>query len=490
MSEQFIPQAADAKTPIPFFFGPATLLIPFVVFAALSVELFVVLKVFDLMALAGAGLAALVTGALLTKHPAAYWKAVLEGAASPLTATVLLLLMAAGVFSAMMKAAGLATALAALTGGVIAGTPFLTPVVFLLCALLATATGSSISTILAASPIFLPFGAALGCDVPLLAGAILSGAIFGDNLAPVSDVAIISAMTQTDAAGQPLDLGEVVRTRFPFAATALVLALPFYLLGGSAAHPAAAAELAGADPMSLVMLIPVALLIYVAVRSRDALHAVTLATVVGLVLGLLTGVVTPAEIVSVKDGAVSGIITGGIANVAGIMLMCLALFGFTGVIERTGLAESAEKLLGRAADSPARAEGLLALATVVISTALAAVTSVAVALAGQLADRLLRREIDPYRRAYLLAGFANSIPVILPFSAFSLITLSAASSLGDPTLTPFTLMTATYYPVALFVVFGVSILTGIGRPKAHTCETPVIEEGNPAHEPACSTVRI
>lgn len=106
------------------------------------------------MALAGAGLTALVAGALLTKKPMRYWKAVLEGAASPMTATVLLLLMAAGVFSAMMKAAGLAEALAAFTGGAIAGTPLLTPAVFLISSLLATATGSSISTILAASPIF------------------------------------------------------------------------------------------------------------------------------------------------------------------------------------------------------------------------------------------------------------------------------------------------------------------------------------------------
>ena len=456
----------DSRTEtIPFFFGPATLLIPFLLFAAASVYLFVFLKVFDLMALAGAGLAALVSGALLTRSPRAYWKAVLEGAASELTATVLLLLMAAGVFSAMMKAAGLAQALALLTGGAIAGTPFLTPAVFLICAVLATATGSSISTILAASPIFLPFGAALGCDVPMLAGAILSGAIFGDNLAPVSDVAIISAMTQSDNTGRPIDLGEVVRTRFPFAMAALIITLPFYFFG-SAGSAQTVQVFEDANLMSLVMIIPVALLIYVAIRSKDALHAVTLATVTGLVLGLLTGILTPAQIVSVKDGAISGVITGGIANVSGIMLMCLALFGFTGVIHRTGLADAAEKFLGREAASPRSAETLLAVVTVLISAALAAVTSVAVALAGQLANRLLRDRIDPYRRAYLLAGFANSLPVILPFSAFSLITLSAASSLGDASLTPFTLMTATYYPVALFVVFTLSIVTGIGRPKA------------------------
>ena len=57
---------------IPFFFGPATLLIPFLIFAAASVYLFVFLKVFDLMALAGAGLASLVSGALLTRSPKAY----------------------------------------------------------------------------------------------------------------------------------------------------------------------------------------------------------------------------------------------------------------------------------------------------------------------------------------------------------------------------------------------------------------------------------
>ena len=175
--------------------------------------------------------------------------------------------------------------------------------------------------------------------------------------------------------------------------------------------------------------------------------------------------IEPSQIVRVENGSISGILTGGIANVSGIMLMCLALFGFTGVIEHAGLADATAKFLTNENQSPRRAEVTLAVATAFISTCLAAVTSVAVALAGQLADRLLRRSIDPYRRAYLLAGFANSIPVILPFSAFSLITLSAASALGDPALTPFSLMTATFYPIALFVVFSVSIATGIGRPK-------------------------
>lgn len=459
--------ASDAsldENRIPFFFGPASLLIPFLIFALLSVYLFVVLKVFDLMALAGAGLTALVAGALLTKKPMRYWKAVLEGAASPMTATVLLLLMAAGVFSAMMKAARARRSPRRLHGRRHCRN--------------AAAHSSRFSH-------FIAFGHShrqlhfhdSGCIPHLFAfrrcarlrcaadgRRILSGAIFGDNLAPVSDVAIISAMTQTDKFGKPLDLGRVVKTRFPFAVIALIIALPFYALGGSASEPSAALN-AAADPMRLLMLIPVVLLIFIAIKMRDALHAVTMATVAGLIIGLLTGVIEPSQIVRVENGSISGILTGGIANVSGIMLMCLALFGFTGVIEHAGLADATANFLTNENQSPRRAEVTLAVATVFISTCLAAVTSVAVALAGQLADRLLRRSIDPYRRAYLLAGFANSIPVILPFSAFSLITLSAASALGDPTLTPFSLMTATFYPIALFVVFSVSIATGIGRPK-------------------------
>ena len=45
--------------------------------------------------------------------------------------------------------------------------------------------------------------------------------------------------------------------------------------------------------MRLLMLIPVVLLIYNAIKMRDALHAVTMAPVAGLVIGLLTGVIDP-----------------------------------------------------------------------------------------------------------------------------------------------------------------------------------------------------
>lgn len=79
-----------------------------------------------------------------------------------------------------------------------------------------------------------------------------------------------------------------------------------------------------------------------------------MATVAGLIIGLLTGVIEPSQIVRVENGSISGILTGGIANVSGIMLMCLALFGFTGVIEHAGLADATANFLTNENQSPRR----------------------------------------------------------------------------------------------------------------------------------------
>lgn len=63
-------------------------------------------------------------------------------------------------------------------------------------------------------------------------------------------------------------------------------------------------------------------------------------------------------------------------------------------------------------------------------------------------------------------GFANSLPVLFPFSAFILITLAVAKSDAlTVALTPFTLLQGAFYPMALFVVFAVSVVTGVGRQK-------------------------
>ncbi len=475
--------AASATLERPRFFGgPAALLLPLALFVATTFALFSVEQAFDLYGLAAAGLAALFAGALLSKTPALYWKAAVAGAASTLTGTVVLLLLAAGVFSAVVKAGGAADGVVYLGNLLnLSGNAF-TVFALLAATLFGTATGSSIGTLLTAVPLLFPAGVALGADASLLAGALLSGAIFGDHLSPVSDVTVISAMTQRTTDGRTPEIGAVVTTRLPYALPALGIALLGYaVLSGDAQSVASASGTANAvtlpslpqgDAAGLAMLLPVFLLIAVAVRTRDVLTAAGAGIVSGLAIGLATGRFEAADILGVHEGAVSGILYAGVTGMGGIILLCITLFAFTEVVTRSGLGEAAvEKLLGtntvsdKRTGSALRMEVLLAAATLVVTTLFAAVTSASTALVGVLAnDPANRAGLDPLRRAHLLTGFANGLPVLMPFSAFILILTGILSGLpGGDAVTPVALGLSSFYPLALTAVLVFSIATGFGR---------------------------
>ena len=437
-------------TTLRFHGSAAVLLLPLALFVAVTARLFISEAAFDLTGLAAAGVLTLFSGSLLAKAPSEYWKAAVRGASSELTGTVVLILIASGIFSAMMKASGVADGLVFLGGMLhLTGHAF-TVFVLLASSLMAAATGSSIGTLLAAMPIFFPAGVALGADPAMLAGAVLSGAIFGDNLAPVSDVTVISSVTQRFRNGTPADIAGVVRTRLPYAMIALAVSLPVYAFMGESL-PVSEAALSG-DASALLMLVPVAVLIAVAVRTRDVLMAIS------------AGVVTGTAV----DGRLSGFLISGISNVSPIILLCVTLFAFTGIVREAGVPDMMAKALETGAagrPSALRTELFLSAATLVVTTLFAAVTSASVALVGSLTDDIGRASnVHPYRRSHILSGLANSLPVLMPFSAFVLITMAAVSGLeGAAAVTPFTLMTAAFYPIALFLVFGFMVLTGTGR---------------------------
>ena len=466
---------ADTLPHTTFYGGRAMLLVPIVFFMAMTAYLFIGQGAFDLMALALVGFLTLILGALLSRSQKDYWKAAFAGIASEMSATVVLLLLAAGIFSAMMKAGGLSSAMTAL--GATLGLSEATFTVFVLLAstLMATATGSSIGTILTAMPVFYPAGVALGADPALVAGAVLSGAIFGDNLAPVSDVTIISALTQHHPNGATSEVADVVKSRTPYALAALALSIPLYLVLGDSQTVSSYAQLAQGSLKGLLMLVPVFALIVTALKTRDILRAITVGLIVGVPLGLMAGLFTPEAVFSVKNGNPAGFLYSGLSNMAGVVLLCLTLFGYTGVVANADVRGLLRSFTKTASGAPLSARGfeLLLGGLILLTTVLfAGVTSASCALVGSLTDELGNDcGVAPERRSHLLSGFANSLPVLFPFSAFILITLAVAKSDAAVALTPFDLMQGSFYPMALFVVFGVSVLTGLGRSAPRVAPT-------------------
>jgi len=133
----------------------------------------------------------------------------------------------AGVFSRILRQSGLAAGVAGIAAGMGVNSTWFTVVTFIASAVFATASGTGFGTIAAGMGVLYPAGIALGAHPGLLAGAIISGAAFGDNLAPVSDTTICSATSQG------VDVPGVVRSRLKYAFTAGAITIIGILIAGS-----------------------------------------------------------------------------------------------------------------------------------------------------------------------------------------------------------------------------------------------------------------
>jgi Na+/H+ antiporter NhaC len=109
--------------------------------------------------------------------------------------------------------------------------PFVLPsLLLLICMIIAFAIGSSWGTYAVVFPVAIPLAYALSPDPTFLLlnfGAVMGGAVFGDQCSPMSDTTILSAL----ACGA--DLMDHVLTQLPLALAAAGLAAGLYLLLGA-----------------------------------------------------------------------------------------------------------------------------------------------------------------------------------------------------------------------------------------------------------------
>ncbi len=448
-------------------------LIPLVVFLASCFMLFVVYRVFDMEALAVSAFVGLLIGAAFSKTYSAYWDAVMHGIGSPTSVCIVVILLVIGIFSKLMAISGVSQGFVWLADMISMHGGAFTAFTFVACALIASATGSSIGTLFTAFPILYPAGILLGSHPGVLAGAILSGAIFGDNLAPISDVTIASASNQTFSKKSGIaDIAGVVSYRLKYALIAGSISTVFFLIfGGGGTINGNAQELLqkSINPAGLMMLLPVGILLMVSIRTRDIFKAVSAGIVSGILVGILAGVFTPADIFSVKDGAVSGFVYAGFKGMIGISIFCISLFGILGVLNESGTMNRIILALSRSKLSKTLrgTEIIIAVGTIITTALMGGVTSASVLTFGPVANEMGSRHlIHPYRRANLLSGFANSLPAIIPFiSAFIFITLLVISPLRTeyayiPEITAIDVSLGSFYPMVLFVVLSFSVLSG------------------------------
>lgn len=105
--------------------------------------------------------------------------------------------------------------------------PAMLPVlVFIVACLISFATGTSMGTMAIMSVIALPMALNMGISVPLTAGAVFGGSIFGDHTSPISDTTIMSCSTSG------CDIIDHVKTQSPYCAFFAVASILLYAVFG------------------------------------------------------------------------------------------------------------------------------------------------------------------------------------------------------------------------------------------------------------------
>ncbi|MFT5875600.1 MAG: Na+/H+ antiporter NhaC [Clostridium sp.] len=456
-----------------FYGGEWMSFIPFIVFIVLIVMTTFVEGSISDGALWIPAFMALIVAFFFAKNKKLYSETIINGMASKEAILPVVCWIFAGVFSRILRESGLAGGIAGLAGSLgIAGTTFVI-VSFIASAVFATASGTGFGTIAAGMGVLYPAGVALGAHPALLAGAIISGGSFGDNLAPVSDTTICSATSQG------VDVPGVVRSRLKYALTsAAITIIAIIIFGMTYKGTVIGAETIEYNRIALIMLIPVAITIVVAIKYGDIIIATTIGSVLAGGTAVLTGLmdfiqIDPGQEVTKQalfrvsgiglDRVVDGVIYTGINSMLQVCLLAILLFGSIAVM-RVGQGDlKLLDVIGKIAKGPKGAEFSIAGMIITLSALMGLNAPAILAVGASFAKPLSEKHgISPYRTANLLDGISNTLVYSLPWTPAIIYTIGFTRG-GIHPLTALEVTPFVFYAFAMLAVMLGSIALGVGR---------------------------
>ena len=342
----------------------------------------------------------------------------------------------------------------------------------------------------------------MGLDPAITAGAVVSGAYFGDKLSPLSGTANLACA----AAGSDLyeHFAESLRTSVPALLVALVM---YWGLGTPVAFDpsGATAEMEASFHPSSVHFIPLALVLALAIMRRPPFVAIFLGALAGGVLAvadapervmafageglpygmaLLKGVwlaLTSGYVSTTGDPALDQLLSrGGMASMLGTVWLILVALAFGGLIERAGVLE---RLIGPLI-AAARSGGAL-VATLVGAAfgtnVLASDQYIAVVLPG----RMFRPAFEKrgYAPVVLSRSLGDSAAVTSPLIPWNSCGAYMAATLG--------VATTAYLPYAFFNLLNplVSITFAFLGLRMMRRVTPLPSPPRPARRPKNSEAK-
>lgn len=223
----------------------------------------------------------------------------------------------------------------------------------LICAVVALAIGSSWSTMGTIGVAGMGIGLSMGIPAPMIAGAVISGAYFGDKMSPLSDTTnLASGLTGTDLF---VHIRHMLFTTIPGILIALAV---YWVLGQNFAGGAIDQQAINQTIIELnqqfdisawLLLIPLAVIVLVALKV-PAIPALIVGIVLGVVAqifvqgGSLAGAVSALQAGYVIDSGnelVDDLFNrGGLDSMMYTVSMTIVAMTFGGILEYSGMLQS------------------------------------------------------------------------------------------------------------------------------------------------------
>ncbi|MBU0504365.1 Na+/H+ antiporter NhaC family protein [bacterium] len=376
----------------------------------------------------------------------------------------------AGMFAQVLKVGGLVEGLVWLGTVLNVSGSFFPAITFLLAAVFATAVGTGYGTTVAFCTLMYPTGIIMGAPPVLMFAAILSGAAFGDNLAPVSDTTIVSAATQeTDVPG-------VVRSRFKYAITAALPALFLFIALGFTMAPestttASSGVMANIGPKGLLLLIPFGVVIFLALKGFHIITAITIGMILSILFFPIFNLSSLGTIITIdtQTAQVTGALVEGITGYVKMAVLILLIMAANHII-RVGGAMDAIKdfLFGFIKNSVRRAELVIWAFVSSLNVFITINTAAEIAAAPFVKEIGKKFKLHPYRRANFLDAITSALGYIFPWSGGVLIGFATISHLaktmpGLAVVKPTDVWPFVFHGWLLVLVMLLAAITGKGR---------------------------
>ena len=326
----------------------------------------------------------------------------IRGCGNPSILMMCLIALFSGAFSVVTKSIGATDTFVEITKNYLS-LQYLYAGVFVIASFLSFASGTSVGAVVSLAPIAAGFVSLPNVNVELIAGSLLGGAMFGDNLSFISDTTI--AATQS----QGCEMKDKFRMNGKIALPASVLTVLTLIIIGVSIHPSGHSLSQGDAPIQWVNLLPYITVIVLAIAGLNVYVTFLIGTLISGLLGFWYG--------SFDLLGYCKTVFNGFASMNDIFLVFLFTGGLAYLIEREGGISFLTQKIGKFINTKGRALAGIGALVALIDAAVANNT-VAIVISAPVAKKISEEyKISPIQTASILDISSCVVQGIIPYGA-------------------------------------------------------------------------